>query len=185
LRHEKELRAKSLADKLVQNPYSMAAFWKEVKRLNSSPPLAPSINGISGEENIANMWRDHFSEILNCVKNTECKELVLQQLSTVSHDFECFSVPEVTKAIVELASGRSSGNDRLSAEHFKFAGVSCATHLSLCFNMMAKRSYVPYSFSKVVLTPIVKDKTGKLIDKIITGQLPLQVSASNFWKRPF
>ena len=65
LNNEKELRAKALADKLVANPHNTSRFWKEVNKLNSSPPLVPSIDGISGEENIANMWRDHFSEILN------------------------------------------------------------------------------------------------------------------------
>ena len=104
------------------------------------------------------MWKDHYSEILNSVRNTESKELVLQQFSVVNNDFECFSVPEVSKSITELSSGRSCGNDRLSAEHFKFAGVSCATHLSLCFSMMTKHSYAPHSFPKIVLTHIVKDQ---------------------------
>ena len=156
LRHEKELRAKSLADKFVNNPYCMATFWKEVRRLNSSSPLAPSVDGISGEAKIADMWKDHFSYILNSVNNTEKKYFVLQQFSTVSHEFSGFSVPEVTKAIDELASGRSCGNDRLCFEHFKFAGSACATHLSLCFNMIAKHRYLPYSLTEVVLSPIVK-----------------------------
>ena len=165
LRHEKELRAKSLAEKLVHNPYSMTEFWKEVKKLNSSPPISPSINGISGEANIARMWNDHFSVILNSVRETGSKRSVLQRFTVENNNFERFSVPEVTKSIDELSSGRSCGNDRLSAEHFKYAGISCATHLSLCFTMIAKHSYVPRSLSEVVLSPIVKDKSGKLTEK--------------------
>ena len=165
LRHEKELRAKSLADKFVNNPYSMATFWKEVRRLNSSSPLAPSVDGISGEAKIAGMWKDHFSNVLNSVNNTEKKDFVLQQFSTISHEFTGFSVPEVTKAIGELASGRSCGNDRLCSEHFKFAGSACVTHLSLCFNMIVKHSYMPHSLTEVVLSPIVKDKTGRFTEK--------------------
>ena len=90
LRHEKELRAKSLADKLVNNPYGMAAFWKEVKRLESSPPLAPSVNGTSSEENIANMWKHHFSGILNSVDNTDNKETVLEQFPLKATSLNAF-----------------------------------------------------------------------------------------------
>ena len=165
LRHEKELRAKSLAEKFVNSPYSMTEFWKEVNKLNSSPPIASSISGISGEANIAHMWKDHFAEILNSVRDAEGKESILKRFSANSRDFEGFSVPEVTKSIEGLSSGRSCGNDRLCAEHFKYAGVSCATHLSLCFSIIAKHNYLPYSLTEVVLSPIVKDKTGKLTEK--------------------
>ena len=36
-KNEQELRAKALADKYVKNPRNMAAFWKEVHKLNSIP----------------------------------------------------------------------------------------------------------------------------------------------------
>ena len=165
LRNEKELRAKSLADKLVRTPCSLAAFWKEVRRLNCSPPLAPSVDGVTGEANIANMWKGHFSEILNSVGNRRCKESVVHKLSAADVELRPFLVSEVVKSINELSSGRSSGNDKLCAEHFKFAGTLCAVHLSLCFSLMVRHSFLPPSLTDVVLSPIVKDKTGKLTEK--------------------
>ena len=165
LRHEKELRAKSLAEKLVQNPYSLAAFWKEVRKLNNRPPVAHSVDSISGCENVAGMWKEHFSNILNSVSSTDCKDFVLQQFQEETKTFNCISVPEILKSTHELATGRSNGSDGLSAEHFKHAGVACATHLSVCFSMMVKHSCVPHLFAKVVLTPIVKDRSGKLSEK--------------------
>ena len=165
LRNEKELRAKSLADKLVRAPCSMAVFWKEVRRLNCSPPLAPSINGVTGESNIADMWKEHFSGILNSVDNPSCKVSVLHKLSLDDCELLPFSVGEVTKAIKELSSGRSGGNDHLCAEHFKYAGNLCAVHLSLCLTLMVRHEFLPPSLTKVVLVPIVKDKNGKLTEK--------------------
>ena len=105
LRHLRELRANSLADKLMLNPCSMAAFWKEVKRLNSNPPLVHSINGISGEANIANMWKNHFADILNSVVNDDQKDFVLEPFSKISDKFDSFSVTEAAKSIEELSSG--------------------------------------------------------------------------------
>ena len=71
-----------------------------------------------------------------------------------------FSVQDVFNSMSELSSGRSSGCDELTAEHFKFAGVPCAIHLSLCFSMMLSHNFLPSSLSNVVLNPILKDKTG-------------------------
>ena len=46
-------------------------FWKEVKHMNASnTPLPTCIYGISGAGNIAQMWRDHYSDIFNSVNQT-------------------------------------------------------------------------------------------------------------------
>ena len=68
-RHENSLRKESLARKLVdKNPME---FWKEVKHMNASnAPLPTCIDGISGADNIAQMWRDHYSDIFNSVNQS-------------------------------------------------------------------------------------------------------------------
>ena len=38
-------------------------------------------------------------------------------------------------------------------------------HLSLCFSMMISHKFLPPSLSKVILNPIVKDKTDNISDK--------------------
>ena len=55
LKNEKDLRIKALADKFPKNPRNITTFWKEVRRLNSNPPLAQAVGGVSGESNIAAM----------------------------------------------------------------------------------------------------------------------------------
>ena len=64
LKNEKDLRAKALADKFAKNPCNMVTFWKEVRKLNGDSPLAQSVDGVSGEANIVDMWKNHFSSIL-------------------------------------------------------------------------------------------------------------------------
>ena len=183
LKNEKELRAKSLADKFAKNPRDLATFWKEVRKLNADPPLAQSIGSVSGEKNIANMWKDHFADILNSVDGDDCKEGVLNQLRNDGEGADMFSVPKVLESIHELSSGSSPGCDSLSAEHFKFAGVPCATHLSLCFSMMVRHGVLPPSLSKVILRPIVKDRTGKLTDKDNYRPIALATVSSKILER--
>ena len=166
VRNEKNLRAKSLADKLAKYPRDAGSFWKEVKKLNSSPPLASSVGGVSGAEGIGQLWKNHFSGILNSVQDQSLKSSVLSKLTIDDLGaMPGISVQEVYDAIAYLSSGRSSGHDGLNAEHFKFAGHLCATHLSLCFTMMLRHGYLPSELTKVILVPILKDKTGNISEK--------------------
>ena len=65
-RHENSLRKDSLARKLVEK--KPRELWKEVKHMNASKtPLPTSIEAISGADNIAQMWRDHYSDMFNSV----------------------------------------------------------------------------------------------------------------------
>ena len=76
-----------------------------------------------------------FSDILNSVDNTDCKEYALGQFQKEKSVFNCFSVPEVLESIHELASCRSNGNDGLSAEHFKHT-ISISSALCICVYFM-------------------------------------------------
>ena len=183
LKNEKDLRAKALADKFVNKPHDIASFWKEVRRLNSVPPVAQSVAGVSGETNIACMWKNHFSDILNSVDNPKSRDSVLRQLSISDASVPLFSVPEILDSISELSSGRSPGCDELYAEHFKFAGAPCAIHLSLCFSMMLRHNFLPPSLSRVILSPIVKDKTGNISDKDNYRPIALATVSSKILER--
>ena len=48
---------------------------KKVSKINRKHlPLPNVLNGCHGENDIANMWGDHYETLLNCVKSDECKE---------------------------------------------------------------------------------------------------------------
>lgn len=183
LRNEKDLRAKALAEKFAKNPRNMATFWKEVRKLSSNPPLAQSVAGVSGEVNIANMWKDHFSSVLNSVNNESSKEHVLSQINENDIRVTAFTAKEVMDSIFSLSSGRSAGCDELNAEHFKFAGTACAVHLSLCFSMMLSHNFLPAALTKVILNPIVKDKTGDISDQDNYRPIALATVSSKIFER--
>ena len=44
-------------------------FWKQIKRINSGSTCtaSPSIDGITGDQNLAMMWKENYSQILNSV----------------------------------------------------------------------------------------------------------------------
>ena len=66
--NEQMLRKESLAKKLSDHDYN--SFWKEIKLMNNcKTPLPTTIDGISGEANIAELWKKHFSSLLNSVES--------------------------------------------------------------------------------------------------------------------
>ena len=48
------------------------AFWKECKKhTTSKSALSNCVDGVIGESDIADMWHNHYEELLNCNTNTD------------------------------------------------------------------------------------------------------------------
>ena len=63
-RNEASLCKESLASKLADG--DSKSFWKQIKGdSNVRVPLPTSVEGVTGEANIANLWRTHYKYIFN------------------------------------------------------------------------------------------------------------------------
>ena len=67
LRENKDqLHSQSMLSKVQRGECNY--FWKEIQALNSKKDSLPlTVGGTSGESNIANLWKDHFSATANSV----------------------------------------------------------------------------------------------------------------------
>jgi hypothetical protein len=128
---EDRTRADALANKLLHK--DNITFWKDVFKMNRTNinVLASTINGITGEDNITNLWHDHFSDLLN--SNSDI--LYMSDVNIVT-TFPKFSVSEIREAIINLKSGKSAGTDSLQSEHFKYADSRLFSILCMIFNAM-------------------------------------------------
>ena len=154
------LRKESLAKKLCTS--RPGEFWKEVKLLNnSSTPLPSNIENTVGDENIAELWRNHYFNIFNCVKNNindfnynvdYCNEMIV-------------NVNELREVINKLDNNKACGEDGLSAEHLKYASDRIFCMLSLCFTSFFVHGNLPSEMISIILTPVIKDKTCKINSK--------------------
>ena len=74
------------------------AFSKEIKLMNNSKLSLPNvIDGVTGSNNIVNMWKSHYEDLCNCLAkdtttNGLCQNLEYDLDVEVSH-------PEVINAI--------------------------------------------------------------------------------------
>ena len=61
---EKQTVADRLADDLCDSDY--VEFWKQVNKLNGKrTPLSSTVGGATGSQHIADMWKEHFSNLLS------------------------------------------------------------------------------------------------------------------------
>ena len=98
---EETARADALATSLSHK--YMMAFWKSIRNMSDkiiSP--ARSINGITGEEEISEMWSQHYSGILNCVNVSRKGHVQLLLNSIDSTDQFIITLNDIAMAIRDL-----------------------------------------------------------------------------------
>jgi exonuclease III len=69
LRYCKSVEDKAKADAIAKKFLNKDCknFWKDIKKLNKvgADVLATTVDSVTGENNVCNMWRDHYNNLLN------------------------------------------------------------------------------------------------------------------------
>ena len=140
------------------------AFWKKVKKTNNSKAaLSEAIGDAKGEKDVNNLWANRFKGIFKSVKNISSKDYVQEQLREVLQEkFSFTSVFRIAQLVKTLPNGKSAGHDGLTADYAKSASLPLNVLLSVCFNATMVHGHVPLNMTKVILVPIVKNKTGDI-----------------------
>uniref|UniRef100_A0A671UZC4 Reverse transcriptase domain-containing protein n=1 Tax=Sparus aurata TaxID=8175 RepID=A0A671UZC4_SPAAU len=155
-RNEKTMRADSLAHKLQNNSHN--DFWKEVRMLNNCKTSLPSnIDGVSGADEISQLWQKHYSDLFNCVKSNSYSVGSLDNTENA-----IVSIQEVYEEVMKLGNNKACGMDNITAEHLKLASKKLYPLLAICFTGLLVHGILPDSILSVVLVPVIKDKAGKL-----------------------
>jgi hypothetical protein len=156
----------SLAEKLLRK--ESKNFWDDINKIsgNNIKTRACTIDGATGEEEITEMWRVHYSTLLNSSTDTSKKPFVQAKLATPQIDeAHLFSPVEVEHAIRKLKVNKAMGLDDISSEHFLYASKKVAVFLSVIFNCMVKHGHIPSKLMETKLISLVKDKKATLTDK--------------------
>ena len=81
---------------------------------NSNLSLPNVVDGITGSNNIVNMWKAHYEDLFNCIKkdknvNDFCKTVDYEMDMEVSHS-------DIIQAIQDLKDSKSCGLDGISIQ---------------------------------------------------------------------
>ena len=160
-RFENQLRQDAIADAMCEE--SEGNFWKEVKKQSlNNVPLPTSIGDATGKKEVVNMWKNHFKELLNCIK----KDVNCSKVTQLADDPRLIiKADEIEFAINKLATGKSSSLDGVYAEHLKYSSNGYKILLAECLTSFLRHGFLPESFMSVVLVPIIKDKSGQINSK--------------------
>ena len=155
---EGTLRRESLAKKLALSQPNK--FWQDIRVMNGNHKSLPScVGGVSGKDDIADVWREHFVKLCNCIQDNDVNTRMIN--AEYSADIT-ITFDEVAMAIRKLSSGKSSGLDGIYAEHLLHCSKRFITMLAMCFTGLFVHSFLPYSMLEIVLVPVIKDKTGRI-----------------------
>ena len=84
-------------------------FWKDVRRMNNCKvPLPNCIDGISGADNITELWRSRFCNLLNCIQDDDIHTLPVDV--AFSEDIYV-TITDIESAIGQLDKNKSCGLD--------------------------------------------------------------------------
>ena len=169
LRHcravEDRAKADAIARKFIRKDTN--DFWKEVKKMTKTDSIrALSIDSVTGDNNICNLWKNHYEKLLNCKNDSQCKPEVMNFVRALRNEESfVFKECDVRNAIDKLRIGKSAGLDGLQSEHYKYADNIVSELLTNLFNAMLAHGYMPKSLMETLIVPIVKDKKASVTSK--------------------
>ena len=142
-------------------------FWKEIRKQNKAKSaLSNCVAGVTGETVIADMWRNHYEELLNSSASSHEKEDLLEHFKSVSsHVGMQVTMLEVLEIVKDLPNAKSSGLDGLNGESLKYAHPLLCLLLCIGFTCMFKHCYIPQCMINSVIIPLIKNKCGDQTDK--------------------
>ena len=127
-------------------------FCKEINALIPQKESLPlTVGGTSGESNIANLWKDHFSAIANSVGSTANLDLVVNALRTVPAHNDVINVHELMQIVRGLKNNKAVGNDGISSEVYKFGSERLLTLMSIFLSGCMLTGKLPNSLMHVVI----------------------------------
>ena len=145
------------------------SFWKEVKGIigNNSSNSASLIEGISGDEAICQMWRDHYCGLLNSTTDTSSQAFVNDCLQDIGpgDSITRISLDEIKESVRQLKRGKSCGPDGIAGEHLIHSDNKLYCLLAMLFNSMLIHSFLPEDFMTTLIVPIIKDKKGDVTSR--------------------
>ena len=151
---------------------SASEFWKSWKQLynKNKSSLHTVVNGVSGVEEIADSFKNHFVKIsqpnnqqrvneLNHTFHEKYKNATQTHLNCNCSSY-AITLENVLDASFKLQKGKCSDDALVNAEHFFNAPLGLFDRLQLLFSKMLLHGYVPYQFQRGTIIPIVKDRHG-------------------------
>ena len=138
--------------------------------------ISAFVGGAKGSKAITEMWRSHYSTLLNSASKSSADIeflLKLLQCGALFNDFSTFqcSVDVIGPLLCKLKLNCAAGTDNITAEHLCYCDDSIKFYLSILFKCL-RHGFIPHACIDTVLVPIVKNKNRMSRIIVTIDQLP-------------
>lgn len=168
-RNNMKLKHIAIAESMVE--HNDKVFWTEVKKLKRSHRSVPRhIDGITGDQNIANHFADQFCSLYNSVPYVKPElESIIRDInqdilsgscscnSCASHRLYVTST-DIEMAVKDLKPGKRDGVLNLFTNHLKYGTARLHLLLAMLFSCMVTHHYSPGDMIHGVMIPLPKVK---------------------------
>ena len=135
-----------------------------------------TVGGTSGESNIANLRKDHFSAVVNSVGSTDNRDQVMNALGTVPGHNDVINIHEQLQIVRGLKSVKAVGNDGIPSEVYKFASERLLTNMSIFLSGCMLSGKLPSILMHVVIIPLLKCKSKDPAD--VNNDRPIAIATA-------
>ena len=177
LRKNKQNKTKlSVSKTMLRN--SSATYWKSTRAIRKhNYNTTQMIDGISGDSNIANIFRRKYKSLFNSVESSdkEIADLSQRIQSAVTAECECtiktfdesnhcheICRTGVSKAVAKLKSDKISDNGLVYSNNFINGRSLLYKSLSILFSSMIYHGFAPQAFICANIIPIPKGSKASL-----------------------
>ena len=160
MRHLKRRQQYLLRDRLACS-FAMKKkdrFWSAVKKVNKpNASLSSIVDGVSGTDNIANLFASKFGALLN--KHSSSSNSILDSIQcslTDSHLRSILITPEqVLEALSQLKPDKTDPTG-VSSKHLLYGSSVLAVPLSALFTSILRHGFMPDCLRDSILIPVPK-----------------------------
>ena len=156
-----------LAASLANDP--VQKFWKNVKKCRPNKSHLPSrVDNEQCPNDIANLFKDKFNDLYNCVSYTNDEFLKVSNDIDSAISNACdhnqmdsvllFNPESVSKAISKLKTDKQDGSLSLTSDNILNSTDIFNGHLALLFTVMLRHGFSPQSMLVGTMVPIPKSR---------------------------
>jgi hypothetical protein len=163
-RNQAMLRSQKMAQCILNN--GTRNFFKEAKKMRGNKAALPySVDNMTGNQNISNVFADKFKTTFNAVSYSQDEMHILKNkindiANTKQQDISsCLaSCMDIENIVSKLKAGKSDGNLGLYSDHIIHGTPKLFFYLSLLFNVMIVHGCSPTDMCIGTMIPIPKGK---------------------------
>jgi len=101
--------------------------------------FAGNVGGVSGEKDIAKMWRAHFEKLYNSGCGNHARQTFMNITSNIGIGNNVhFTIHNIINAVHKQKEGKSRSSDGVSMEAIINGDIKLHIHLAMIFNLFIK-----------------------------------------------